>query len=238
VSIRALTTQIVEADQELEQLAKADATCRRLMTAPGVGAVTAVRFVAAVDQVGRFRDAHELESYLGLMPGEDSSSDRQRRTSITKAGSAKMRWALVQACWTARRCRRQDPMVQWCEQVEKRRASGSRRRPMGSDSVVLAWVDGTRSSRPSGRPRQRPGRDPGQPVMTRGVAAGGLGLASGGLAVGLTAYQGVTIAVSAGALATSHWYVWRRGSGGRWTRGVLVLATLAAPILWWKAIAH
>ena len=42
-------------------------------------------------------------------------------TSITKAGSAKMRWVLVQACWVARRCARTDPMVRWAAEVEKRR---------------------------------------------------------------------------------------------------------------------
>jgi transposase len=116
-----LTQQIAKANEELEQMALADPVTRRLMTVPGVGPVTATRFVAALDEVERFPDAHRVESYIGLTPGEDSSSDRQRRTSITKAGSTKVRWALVQAAWTLRRCRSHDPMVQWCLEVEKRR---------------------------------------------------------------------------------------------------------------------
>ena len=120
-SIEELTEQIQQADRELLALAEADATCKRLMTVPGAGPVTATRFAATVDDVGRFATAHQLEAYLGLVPGEHSSGERTRVTSITKAGSPKMRWALVQACWVARRWARHDPMVSWSREVEVRR---------------------------------------------------------------------------------------------------------------------
>lgn len=119
--IDALTAEIDDADKELKKLAKADSTCRRMMTVPGVGPVTAVRFVAALDEVDRFESAHKVQAYLGLTPGENSSSDRQRRTSITKAGSTATRWALVQAAWAARRAKGHHPMVEWSREVEKRR---------------------------------------------------------------------------------------------------------------------
>jgi transposase len=119
--IEELTVQILEAEKELDQLAKQDEVCRRLMSVPGVGPLTSLRFVATVDELGRFSDAHHLEAYVGLVPGESSSSERKQRLSITKAGSPKLRWALVQAAWSARRCRPEDPMVQWSNEVEKRR---------------------------------------------------------------------------------------------------------------------
>jgi hypothetical protein len=55
-----------------------------MMSVPGVGPATAVRFVAAIDDVSRFPTAHEVQSYLGLTPGERSSSNKKRRTGITK----------------------------------------------------------------------------------------------------------------------------------------------------------
>ena len=57
-SIDELTQQIQEADKELLTLAGSDATCRRLMAVPGVGPVTATRFAATVDDVGRFATTH------------------------------------------------------------------------------------------------------------------------------------------------------------------------------------
>jgi transposase len=122
-AIAQLTAQIAAADRELAQAARTDPVTRRLMTVPGVGPTTAVRFVAAVDDVTRFASAHALESYLGLTPGEDSSSDRHRRTGITKAGASALRWCLVQAAWAAQRTRRRTPLQAWAETIAQRRGA-------------------------------------------------------------------------------------------------------------------
>ena len=147
VTIEHLTAQINEADKELATLAKQDPICQRLMTVPGVGPVTSIRFAAALDEVSRFTSAHGVESYLGLTPGESSSSDRKRITSITKAGPTRVRWALVQAAWSARRCAKNDPMVQWSLEVEKRRgkrvAIVALARKMAG-MLYAIWRDGTK----------------------------------------------------------------------------------------------
>ena len=116
-----LTAEIVSADRELRTIAKTDECCRRLMSVPGVGPATAVSFKATLDVVERFPNAHRAESYLGLTAGEYASSMKLQRTGITKAGSTRMRWLLVQAAWTARRSAKNDPMVLWAKEVEKRR---------------------------------------------------------------------------------------------------------------------
>jgi transposase len=121
VMVEAANTQIAAADKELTQLAEQDPVCKQLMTVPGVGPVTAVRYAAALDDVHRFDRAAAVQSYLGLVPGENSSSDKRRLTSITKAGAPRVRWALVQAAWSARRWRKNDPMVRWALEVEARR---------------------------------------------------------------------------------------------------------------------
>ncbi len=120
-TIHTVSLEIVAADEDLEAAAASDPTCQLLMTAPGVGPVTAVRFAAAIDEVGRFANPHRLQSYLGLTPGEKTSSQKQRRTGLTKAGSSKLRWVLVQAAWVARRYYKDHPMVAWSYEVESRR---------------------------------------------------------------------------------------------------------------------
>jgi transposase len=125
LSIEALSEQIDAANQELLELAKHSELVRRLMTIPGVGPVTAVRFVAAIDDVGRFPNAHALQSYLGLTPGERSSGKSVRRTGITKAGPPELRAALVQGAWVAlyHRNLQGDPMVRWAKKVAQRRGN-------------------------------------------------------------------------------------------------------------------
>lgn len=120
-AIEAIHKQILEADKELEQLAKEDPLAQRLMSVPGVGPVTSMRFIAALDDSARFPSAHAVQSYLGLTPGENSSSERKQRTGITKAGPAPLRRVLVQAAWSIRRNRPQDPISLWAAEIEKRR---------------------------------------------------------------------------------------------------------------------
>lgn len=120
-TIDVLNEQIALADQELEQMADDDPICKRLMSVPGVGPVTSMRFAAAIDDVSRFPTAHAVQSFLGLTPGENSSSEKQQRTGITKAGPAPVRAALIQAAWNVRRYRPLDPISQWAAQIEQRR---------------------------------------------------------------------------------------------------------------------
>ena len=119
--IEALNVQVLASDRQLRQLVSKNEVCRRLMTVPGVGPVTALSFVAAIDYVTRFEHAYRVQSYLGLTPGEDSSSERERRTSITKAGSTSVRRTLIQAAWAAYRRRPAEPMVKWATQIAERR---------------------------------------------------------------------------------------------------------------------
>lgn len=119
--IEAVTDQVKAADKELSQLVRHNVVCQRLMTVPGIGPVTAARFYAAVDDVSRFANAHQLQSYFGITPGENITGFKGHRTHLTKAGQTKVRWTLVQAAWTAIRTRKNDPMVLWATQVGARR---------------------------------------------------------------------------------------------------------------------
>ena len=119
--IEVMNAQIAAANDELQRLAKGDPICQRLMTVPGVGAMTALRFVAAIDDPTRFAHAHSVSAYLGLTPGEHSSSKHKQRTGITKAGPAPVRRVLVLAAWQFQRCRPLDPLVQWTKGVAERR---------------------------------------------------------------------------------------------------------------------
>lgn len=141
-----VTEQAKAADRHVGRLAQEHPVCRRLMTVPGIGPITALRFVAAIDDPTRFSTAHQVQSYLGLTPGERSSSTRERKTGITKAGPSELRRCLVQGAWSATRVRKPSSMREWARQVAERRG-----RPVAA--VALArklagmlfaiWRDGT-----------------------------------------------------------------------------------------------
>jgi transposase len=156
-----LNDRIALADAQLKELAHEHPVCKRLMSIPGVGPVTSLRFVSALDQIERFPNAHAVQCYLGLVPGENSSATRKRRTGITKAGPPRLRWALAQAAWSLRnaRTRQLDPLVLWAMEVEKRRGkkiavTALARRIAG---VMFAiWRDGTHYEPSRLQPRHAP----------------------------------------------------------------------------------
>lgn len=122
--LRALTTQLATLDRALARRAQADPVVRRLMTAPGVGPVVGLAFRAAVDDPDRFGgDARRVAAYVGLVPREHSSAERQRKGHITKAGPSAVRALLVQAAWSLWRSRRHDALAlrAWAEALAARR---------------------------------------------------------------------------------------------------------------------
>ena len=121
--LEGINEQLRQADDELAQLVKEDAVVRRLTSAPGVGPVTAACFAATLDEVARFPDARQVRAYLGLVPSEYSSGERQQRGRIAKAGPNRARYLLVEAAWALIRSSRPEAQAlrQWAMAIRQRR---------------------------------------------------------------------------------------------------------------------
>jgi transposase len=107
-------------EAKLAQLCDEEPMIKRLTTVPGVGQIVAAAFVSVIDEASRFRNAHEVESYLGLVPSEDTSGKR-KLGAISKQGNSYVRALLVEAAWCIFRIRDDDdPLKRWAESVESR----------------------------------------------------------------------------------------------------------------------
>src|SRR6476661_10339347 len=92
-----LNPTIAELSQAIEQEVEKCPEAQRLMTYPGVGALTALAFVLIIGRADRFQCGKQIASYLGLVPLEESSGNRRRLGHITKQGNALLRFLLVEA---------------------------------------------------------------------------------------------------------------------------------------------
>lgn len=119
-AIEVLDQQIAVVNGKIESLCQREPVVSRLMTTPGVGTVVAAGYVSVVDDAHRFRRAHEVESYVGLVPSEYTST-RRRLGAISKHGNAYLRGLLTQAAWSVMRQRGDDPLKRWALQVMARR---------------------------------------------------------------------------------------------------------------------
>jgi transposase len=118
--LEALNPQIALVEKKLEQLCAGEPVIRRLTTRPGVALIVAAAFVSVIDEAKRFRRAHEVESYVGLVPSEETSVHR-KLGAITKHGNSYLRALLVQSAHSVFRLRGDDPLKSWGEAIEKRR---------------------------------------------------------------------------------------------------------------------
>ena len=75
----------------------------RLRCMRGIDTLTAVGLIAEIGDFQAFVHPKQLASFLGLVPAEQSTGDKRRQGSITKAGSRHARRLLIEAAWHYRR---------------------------------------------------------------------------------------------------------------------------------------
>ena len=124
-----------------------DAACRRMMTVPGVGPVTAMTFRMAGDDPARFRRSKAVGAMFGLVPRKHQSGSVDRDGHITRAGDGLVRAALDEAAPTLlARVPQASRLKAWATRLAKR--AGGRRARVGVArklAVVLPrlWLEGT-----------------------------------------------------------------------------------------------
>jgi transposase len=92
-----LNARIKSLDAWLDERARQDERVLRLRTHPGIGLLTSLALVHALEPVTRFAGGRKVAAYVGLDPMEYSSGERQRFGSISKCGSRLLRYLLVEA---------------------------------------------------------------------------------------------------------------------------------------------
>ena len=95
-----LSDKLERLDKRIEELAAKDEykeAVRKLCCFIGVKTHTALSVIVEVGDFKRFASAEKFASYIGLVPGEESSGDGQTRLGITKAGNRHVRMLLTEA---------------------------------------------------------------------------------------------------------------------------------------------
>lgn len=119
---RCILAEVAEFDGRLKRMAVDDPVCQRLMTAPGVGALTALTFRAAIDEPARFPKSRSVGVHLGLTPRTRQSGEKETRGGISKMGDESARTALfLAAIAQMRRSTKTSWLKTWGEQVAARR---------------------------------------------------------------------------------------------------------------------
>ena len=143
----ALRAEYLTLHRAVLAIVRADATCRRLMTVPGVGALVAVTFASAVDDPARFGRSRAVGAHFGLTPKKYQSGETDVTGGISKVGDAMVRTALYEAANVMlTRSGKFSTLKRWALEVAKRR--GMRRAKVALARKLATvlhrlWVDGS-----------------------------------------------------------------------------------------------
>lgn len=109
-------------ERQLAGIANEDPVCQLLMTAPGIGPITAVLYRSTIDDPHRFSRSRNVGPHLGLTPRTYQSGETERRGRITRHGSKNLRSALyLSALFVMREKSRSSWLKEWGSQIKARR---------------------------------------------------------------------------------------------------------------------
>ncbi len=123
-------------DDKLKALSKAHPECRRLETIPGVGYITATAIVAAVGDMGCFKNGRQFAAWLGLVPRQHTTGGKPCLGRISKRGDKYLRKLLVHGARTNIRYvkRKADRRNVWAARLKER---------AGTNKTVVALANRT-----------------------------------------------------------------------------------------------
>jgi transposase len=143
----AVGRQIVELDGKVRRLAKASEPVRRLMTAPGVGPITALCYLATIDDPTRFGRSRNVGAYLGLTTRRYASGEVDWTGRISKCGDAMLRSYLYEAANVLlTRIAKWSALKAWGLRLAKRSSLRKAKVAVARKLAVILhrmWVDGT-----------------------------------------------------------------------------------------------
>lgn len=144
---RSLETQIKELEGRIGMLARQSDVCTRLMTVPGVGPMTALSFVTAIDDPGRFATSASVGAYLGLTPRRHQSGDVDWSGRISKHGDGLARHMLYEAANSLlSRVRKWSAPKAWATRLARKAGAKKARVALARKLAVILhriWVDGS-----------------------------------------------------------------------------------------------
>jgi transposase len=145
--IAVMTREAERLTKQVIDEVRVEPTCRRLMTVPGVGPLTALAFRATIDQPCRFRKSRDVGAHLGLTPRRYQSGETDVQGHISRCGDELARTALYEAAHSLLiRSTKWSALRAWGMNIAKRRGMARARVAVARKLAVILhrmWVDGS-----------------------------------------------------------------------------------------------
>jgi transposase len=144
--LAAMLTALARLTRQVMDLVKKETVCRRLMSVPGVGPITALAFRATIDRPDRFKRSRDVGAHLGLTPARYQSGETDIQGKISRCGDELARTALYEAAHTLLvRSKKWSSLRAWGMNVARHRGMARARVAVARKLAVILhrmWSDG------------------------------------------------------------------------------------------------
>lgn len=138
----ALDERIAGMDQQLELVYRTHPLCQWISAIEGVGPITATAVIAAIGNASSFENGRQLAAWLGLIPRQYSSGDKQRLLSITKRADPYIRMLLIHGARSVvfRAGMKSDSRSQWIADKQKRLGTSKASVALANKNARIIWA--------------------------------------------------------------------------------------------------
>jgi len=129
-------------DEKLQAIAQSHPECQRLLSIPGIGPITATALIAAIGDVGAFKNGRQLAAWLGLVPKQYSTGGQTRLLGISKRGDNYLRKLLIHGAratlrWVGTKA---DRRSQWIRALLERRGWNRTAVAVANKNARIVWA--------------------------------------------------------------------------------------------------
>lgn len=137
-----LDERIQELDRQLGAIHRASPQCQRIAAVEGIGPVAATAIVAAICDGKSFRNGRQLSAWLGLVPRQYSSGEKQRLMGITKRGDPYLRTLLIHGARSAvyRAKSKQDARSRWIANKQAKLGTAKTCVAVANKNARIIWA--------------------------------------------------------------------------------------------------
>jgi len=143
----AVGRQIADLDRKVMHLARNEPQVRRFMTVPGIGPITALCYLATIDDPTRFDKSRNVGAYVGLTTRRYASGEIDRTGRISKCGDALLRSYLYEAANVLlTRVAKWSALKAWGMRIAKSSSLSKAKVAVARKLAVILhrmWIDGT-----------------------------------------------------------------------------------------------
>jgi transposase len=129
-------------DQKINEIFKSNAMCQKISKIEGVGAITATAIVAVIGDPKVFKNGRHFSAFLGLVPKQSSSGNKERLLGISKRGDTYIRTLLIHGGRSAVKCigTKDNPRSKWIRALKERRGANRTAVAVANKNARIIWA--------------------------------------------------------------------------------------------------